>query len=149
MSKKLVAFFSAGGVTRNVAKTLAEAIKLHPLKYGGYHDDKKRLFEVIKAEEDYILKSPGLNNRRIWIDLYDTSIDDETIAVLINHLKTIRHKILRLSLVGCSQRDVKAIKLAMKRANMDLYGQTQYFSDPEEAKRWLLGKQSMETGKPV
>jgi len=35
--------------------------------------------------------------------------------------------------VGCSQRDIKAIKLAMKRENMDLYGQTQYFSDLEEA----------------
>jgi len=114
--------------------------ELHPLKYGSYHDDKERLFDVIKAEEDFILKSSGNNNRRVWIDLYETMVDNETIAVLLGHLKAIRHKILKLCLVGCSQRDIKAIKTAMKRENIDLYGQTQYFSDPEEAKRWLLGK---------
>ena len=114
--------------------------ELHPLKYGNYHDDKERLFDVIKAEEDFILKSSGNNNRRIWIDLYETMVDDETIAVLLNHLKVIQNKILKLCLVGCSQRDIRAIKTAMKRENIDLYSQTQYFSDPEEAKRWLLGK---------
>jgi len=114
--------------------------ELHPLKYGSCHNDKKRLFEIIKAEEEFILKSSGTNNRRIWIDLYETALDDETITVLVGHLKTIRHKILKLCLVGCMPRDMRKIKAAMKRENMDLYGQTQYFSDPEEAKQWLLGK---------
>jgi len=43
--------------------------ELHPLKYGSYCCDKEKLFTVIKAEEDFILKSSGQNNRRIWIDL--------------------------------------------------------------------------------
>ena len=117
--------------------------ELHPLKYGSYHKDKTRLFEVIKAEEEFILHSSGTNNRRIWIDLYETALDNEMIIVLIDHLKTIRHKIFKLCLVGCSPRDIRKIKAAMRRENMDLYGQTRYFSDPEEAKQWLLGKRKI------
>jgi hypothetical protein len=49
----------------------------------------KKFFEIIKAEEDFILKSSGINNRRIWIDLYETTLDDEVITFLINHLKLI------------------------------------------------------------
>jgi hypothetical protein len=48
--------------------------ELHPLKYGSYFENKEKLFAVIKAEEDFILKSSGQNNRRIWIDLYETKL---------------------------------------------------------------------------
>lgn len=114
--------------------------ELHPLKYGSYFDDKQRLFEIIKAEEDFILKSSGTNNRRIWIDLYETSIDDDVSDALIQHLRTIRHKIFNLCLVGCSSVVQRTIKKKMKQAEMDLYYSTRYFDDPEIAKQWLLGK---------
>jgi hypothetical protein len=114
--------------------------ELHPLHYGSYFDDKKGLFEIIKAEEDFILKSSGINNRRIWIDLYETTIDDEVIAFLINHLKIIEQKIFKLCLIGCSSKDKKKISSKMKQENIDLFVKTKYFSDPEEGKMWLVGK---------
>ena len=43
--------------------------ELHPLKYGSYLSNKDKLFDVMKAEEKFILESSGNNNRRIWIDL--------------------------------------------------------------------------------
>lgn len=36
--------------------------ELHHLKYGSYFKDKEKLFAVINAEEDFILKSPGQKN---------------------------------------------------------------------------------------
>jgi len=114
--------------------------ELHPLKYGSYHDDKEQLFAVIKAEEEFIINSSGKNNRRIWIDLYETTIDDEVIEVLIGHLQLIRHKIFNLCLVGCTPYVQKLIKKKMKKVEMDLYYSTRYFDDPEAAKHWLIGK---------
>jgi len=114
--------------------------ELHPLKYGSYFNNKKRLFEVMKAEEEFILKSSGTNNRRIWIDLYDTTIDDEVAEALIQHLNVIRHKIFNLCLVGCSKSAQRIIKKKFKQAKMDLYKSIRYFDDPEIAKQWLLGK---------
>ena len=114
--------------------------EFHPLHYGSYFDDKKRLFEIIKAEEDFILKSSGANNRRIWIDLYDTALDNETIDFLIDHLKAIRSKIFKLCLVGCSFSDKRKIRAKMKKEKMDLFSRTQYFADPEDGKRWLVSE---------
>jgi anti-anti-sigma regulatory factor len=114
--------------------------ELHPLKYGSYFNDKNKLFEIIKAEEEFILNSSGRNNRKIWIDLYETVIDEEVAEILVRHLQTIRHKIFRLSLVGCSPATQKNIKIKMKQIETDLLHSTKYFDDPEIAKQWLLGK---------
>jgi len=114
--------------------------ELHPLKYGSFHNDKERLFETMKAEQEFILKSSGKNNRRIWVDLYETVIDDEVVDVLVKHFKNIRHKIFNLCLVGCSSVARRAIKKRMKSDNLDLFKTTRFFDDPEIAKQWLLGK---------
>ena len=114
--------------------------ELHPLHYGGYFNNKKRLFEVIKAEECFILKSSGTNNRRIWIDLYETTLDDEVIDFLIEHLITIRNKISKICLVGISFQYKHRIKAKMRNRKTDLLNLTRYYSDPEDGKKWLLGK---------
>ena len=114
--------------------------ELHPLHYGSFHSDKKGLFEIINAEENFILNSFGINNRRIWIDLYETVIDNDVINMLVNHLETIQHKIFKICLVGCSSKIIHKLRLIMKQKNMVLFNQIHYFSDPEEAKLWLVGK---------
>jgi hypothetical protein len=114
--------------------------ELHPLKYGSYFDKKEELLAIIKAEEEFILKSLGKNNRRIWIDLYETNLEDDIIEALVSHLQAIKHKIYNLCLVGCSRKDERKIKKKMKKYDIDLYNSTKYFSDPEIAKQWLIGK---------
>ncbi len=114
--------------------------ELHPLKYGSFFSDKNRLFDIINAEEEFILKSSGLNNRRIWIDLYETTIDDEVIEKLVSHIQVIRHKVFKLCMVGCSIFIKQKIKKTMVQKNLDLAGQIKFFSDPEVAKQWLIGK---------
>ena len=72
--------------------------------------------------------------------MYDTMLDDVMIEALVLHLQAIRHKILSLCMVGCSAKDERRIKKKMKQYDMDLLYITQYFSDPEIAKQWLIGK---------
>ncbi|HBL83561.1 MAG: hypothetical protein A2Y17_09535 [Clostridiales bacterium GWF2_38_85] len=114
--------------------------ELHPLKYGSYFDDKEKLFAVIDAEEAFILKSTGTKNRRIWIDLYETTIDDFVATKLVEHIVKIEHKIFKLCLVGCSLKDKNRIKKLMKNRKLSIFNAVRYFSDPEEAKLWLVSE---------
>lgn len=114
--------------------------ELHPLKYGSYFNHKDQLFAVIKDEEEFILNSAGQYNRRIWIDLYETKLDDEVIETLVSHIKTISPKIFRLCLVGCSFFAGRKIKKKMVANQMDIVAGIRFFSDPEVAKKWLIGQ---------
>jgi hypothetical protein len=93
--------------------------ELHPLKYGSYFCDKEKLFAVIK--------SSGHNNRRIWIDLYETKLDNEVIDTLSLHIKTVRPKIFKLCFVGCSIFDRTRLKLKMAEKRIDIVEQIKFF----------------------
>lgn len=112
--------------------------ELHPLKYGSFHKNKDKLFAVIKAEEEFILNSSGKNNRRIWIDLYETALDNEVIENIVCHINAISSKIFKICLVGCSFFSKHKIKKRMLIKNTVMANRIKFFSDPEEAKQWLV-----------
>ncbi|MBN1499789.1 MAG: hypothetical protein JW982_06535 [Spirochaetes bacterium] len=114
--------------------------ELHPLKYGSFRKDREKLFAIIKAEEEFIQQSAGLKNRLIWIDLYKTDLTPEVMYNLVIHIYNIRLKISKLCMVGCSIMKRHAVKKLMKKYIPELAERIQFFSDPEEAKRWLIGK---------
>jgi hypothetical protein len=114
--------------------------ELHPLKYGSFFSDRERLFEVMKAEEAFILRSPGQHSRRIWIDLYETRLDGEAARALAAHLQAIEHKIQKLCFVGCSFFGAARLRRWMAALGLDAAKNARFFRDPEEAKRWLIGK---------
>jgi hypothetical protein len=114
--------------------------ELHPLKYGSYLDQKEKLINMFQAEQEFILKSSGQHNRRIWIDLYETTLDDEIVCALVLHIKAIRHKIFKLCFAGCPPKYKSKIIKQMKLEDMDIVGQIKFFADPEKAKMWLIGE---------
>jgi len=114
--------------------------ELHPLKYGSYHRDKQALLQMMNAEEQFILTSSGEHNRRIWVDLYDTRLDKEAVACLAVHLFQIRPKTAKLCLVGCPALTRWRITSAMRRTNSTWADSVRFFTDPEQAKMWLVGK---------
>jgi len=114
--------------------------ELHPLKYGSCFGNKEKLFSLIKAEEDFILNSSGQNNRHIWIDLYETTLDDEVIDRIVSHINVISPKIFRLCFVGCSFLNRRKLKNKMVINNVKIVDEVRFFSDPEKAKQWLVGK---------
>lgn len=114
--------------------------ELHPLKYGSFFSDRERLFSVMKAEEEFILRSPGQRNRRIWIDLYETRLDGEAARALAAHLQAIESKVLKLCFVGCSAFGAVRLRRRMAALGLVVAKNARFFRDPEEAKRWLVGK---------
>lgn len=114
--------------------------ELHPLHYGSFHRERGRLFTVMAAEEDFILHSAGRHNRRIWIDLYETRLDDAVIAALVRHIEAIRQKIFRICLVGCPTWKRLKIRCALRRTDRELAVRLRFFSDPEKAKQWLVSE---------
>lgn len=114
--------------------------ELHPLKYGSFHADKDKLFRVMRAEEEFILKQPGQNDRRIWIDLYETKLDGEAARALARHVQAIQHKIRKLCFVGCSFLGAWRVRKQLARICPDLAKRIRFFSDPEMAKKWLIGE---------
>lgn len=116
--------------------------ELHPLHYGSCHGDHERLFGVMRAEEDFILKASGQHNRRIWIDLYETELDSTVAEALARHIEAIEPKIFRLCLVGCDARGRRRLSAKLKERLPALAGQVRFFDDPEEAKQWLVGEKA-------
>lgn len=112
--------------------------ELQPLHYGSYHDDLVRLFEVMDAEEVFILQSHG--GRKVWIDLYETDKTAVFYEKLTSHLATIGHKLFKLALCGCTWKDQRAITKRLNQKGFCV--PTRYFSDPEIAKDWLVGQLS-------
>ena len=114
--------------------------ELHPLKYGSYFSDRGKLLAVMKAEEEFILRSPGQKNRRIWIDLYETRLDRAAVRALAAHLQAIEPKILKLCFVGGSFFGAVRLRRRMTALGLAAAKNARFFRDPEEAKRWLVGK---------
>lgn len=115
--------------------------ELHPLKYGGFHADRERLLQVMAAEEAFILRSTGLHNRRVWIDLYETDWDDELLDALARHLKAIEHKLYRLCFAGDSHRLQRKLEGLLAAHGVTLREPVRFYADPEDGKQWLVGKQ--------
>ncbi len=114
--------------------------ELHPLKYGSFFGNKSKLFEIIRAEEEFILKSPGEKNRRIWIDIYETEIDGMVTEILVSHLINIKPKINRICFVGFPQAQKVKFMRKVKSSDAELYETIRFFKDPEDAKMWLIGR---------
>ena len=114
--------------------------ELHPLKYGSCFSDRAKLLHLMDLEQAFILKQPGTNYRRIWIDLYETRLDGSAIRALASHVQAIERTIARLCFVGCSPVNRWRIRRQMKKLDLRIAGAVKFFSDPEDAKKWLIGE---------
>ncbi|WP_240479845.1 hypothetical protein [Paenibacillus wynnii] len=110
--------------------------EIHCLKYGSKFKDYERLFEVMRLEEEFIYQ----NNKKlkIWIDLYETSITGEVLENLVNNLVNINDYIKKVSFVGLSGVSKWRLKREIKK--LDISYPVSFFSDPEEAKTWLVSE---------
>jgi len=114
--------------------------ELHPLKYGGYRNDKAGLFQVMDAEERFIAATARGCDRRTWVDLYETRLDRTAVARLVGHLERIRPHTRKLCLVGCTPRTRRQIRAGTRRLGPAWADSVRFFDDPEEAKKWLIGE---------
>jgi hypothetical protein len=113
---------------------------LHALKYGSFYADDAALLEIMKAEENFIMKP----NRRlpIWVDFYKTNLSPKVLNAFIENISHLnKHKhITKLAIVGCSLLAKWRLRRLLKKSGISALLTIQYFSDPEDAKTWLVGE---------
>ncbi|OME88979.1 MULTISPECIES: hypothetical protein [Paenibacillus] len=110
--------------------------EIHSLKYGNKYKDEETLFELMKQEEDFIIKTN--KKLKIWVDMYTIPVTSTVLQELINNLKNLDNYIERLSFVGLSAINEWRLKRSIKKAGVTL--KISYYSDPEEAKTWLVSE---------
>ncbi len=81
-------------------------------------------------------------NRRIgiWVDLHQTKLTDRVLRELVAFLEHTRALVPKLALVGCSAWNRQKISRAMKKSARLSSLPTKVFSDPEDAKTWLVSE---------
>jgi len=88
--------------------------------------------------EDFIAK----RNRRlnIWVDFYETQLTDAVVVEFLGSVRRLSTKIVKLAIVGCSTRDRRRMDRWGKKIEQEIAVPVRCFSDPEDAKTWLVGK---------
>ncbi|MEK4052162.1 hypothetical protein MHB84_00805 [Paenibacillus sp. FSL F4-0087] len=110
--------------------------EIHCLKYGSKYKKHDELFELMRLEEEFIFKAN--KKLKIWIDLYETSTTEIVLQELVNNLNNLNGYVKKISFVGLSS--ISKWKLKRKIKNLKLEYPVTYFSDPEEAKTWLISE---------
>ena len=112
--------------------------EIHCLKYGSFFSDEEALFALMKAEEIFIAEP----NRQllIWVDFYETKLTDKVLSEFVESINRIRPHIIKLAIVGCSFWEKRRLSFIGKKSGKGLPTPTRFFTDPEDAKTWLVGE---------
>ncbi|WP_027091948.1 hypothetical protein [Cohnella thermotolerans] len=110
--------------------------EVHCLKYGSFFKDTDALFNIMKSEESFIIgKNRKLN---VWVDFYETSLTNEVLMEFVKSLHRLDNYIGKLSIVGFSAIDRWRFRNTIKKLQIDMYTPIKFYSDPEDAKTWLV-----------
>lgn len=98
--------------------------------------NQEALFTLMKAEADFIIKI----NRplRIWVDFYGTSRTDQILAKFLENIGHLSNSMIKLAIVGFSFPDKIRFRRFIKKLGIELSVPVKFFSDPEDAKAWLV-----------
>jgi hypothetical protein len=105
---------------------------------GSFGADEDGVISMMKAEEVFFLQQ----NRSIglWIDFCQTKLTDRVIGEFIETMEHISQRIPKLALVGCSLMDRWRINRLLKKTVHLSTLPVRYYSDPEDAKTWLVNE---------
>jgi hypothetical protein len=108
------------------------------LHYGSFFSNEEALLTRMKAEEEFIEKA----NRQLptWIDFYETKLTDKVLIEFIESINRLHNHVIRLAIVGCSPKDRRRSERLRKKLNIEIPIPIKYFSDPEDAKTWLVSE---------
>lgn len=112
--------------------------EIHCLKYGNFFQNHAALFDLIKAEEDFIRSTK--RRLRIWVDFYETKISEEVLIKFLESIHRIKDHIVKISIVGLSMIDVWRLNRLSKKLGVTSSCSIRYYTDPEDAKTWLVSE---------
>ncbi|MDA3899907.1 MAG: hypothetical protein PF637_05240 [Spirochaetes bacterium] len=110
---------------------------IHAVKLSGCKRKREKVKELLEQEKEFTLLQN--QTKTIWIDLYSTVVTGDLANDLISFIRDLSIKINKIAFVGCGLFARQKIKKRM-RAQYINYITIQFFSNPEEAKNWLVGR---------
>ena len=111
---------------------------LFGLHYGSFFNDEEGLLARMRAEEQFITNA--VRETPLWIDFYETKLTDTVLTEFSNSILRLQGHITKLAIVGCSFRDKRRLMKLLKRSGRAFPGPVRFFSDPEQAKTWLVSE---------
>jgi hypothetical protein len=112
--------------------------ELYGLHLGSFGADEEALIARMRAEALFFNEQK--RNLGIWMDFYQSRLSDQVIEELVEFLRLTCRYVLKLGLVGCSAADRRRIDRCIKEAGDLSTLPVRYYSDPEEAKTWLVSE---------
>ncbi len=112
--------------------------ELFGVHFGSFFDNEEGLLALMKAEEEFMKKQNC--QLPLWIDFYETKLTDRILIEFLHSMNRLHHQIPKLAIVGCSWKDQWRMKQLRKKLELELPVLVKYFSDPEEAKTWLVSE---------
>jgi hypothetical protein len=113
--------------------------ELFGLHLGCFNSDEEGVIALMKAEGSFI-NTQNHAVAGLWIDFYQTKLTDRVIGEFIVFLIQVRHRFLKLALVGCSLIDRWKLSRIIKKTESLSPLPVKYFNDPEDAKTWLVSE---------
>jgi len=126
---------SAGGSLFPYYFKGGEILGLH---YGSFFSNEEALLTRMRAEEEFTANA----SRKLptWIDFYESKLTDRVLIEFLESMNRLRSHITRLAIVGCSSKDRRRLQRLGKKLNIEIPVSVKYFSDPEDAKTWLVSE---------
>ena len=111
---------------------------LFGLHYGSFFKDEEALLARMRAEEEFITNS--IRQTPLWIDFYETMLPDKVLNEFSSSILRLQDHITKLAIVGCSFKDKRRLMKLGKKSGWKFPMPVKFFSDPEDAKTWLMSE---------
>lgn len=104
--------------------------------YESFAGKEQGLLERMRAEEQFLIEQN--HPLPYWVNFYGTRLTPTVRNEFIQSVGRLQRYIPKLAIVGCSVVDRWRLEHARDRKSMTI--PVRYFSDPEEAKTWLVSE---------
>ena len=106
--------------------------------YESFVKREEEVIERMRAEEEFLVKQ----NYPLpyWVNFYGTRLTNKVLREFMQSINRLQRYIPKLAIVGCSVIDKWRLEGVRKREHVNI--SVRYFSDPEEAKTWLVSEGS-------
>ena len=104
--------------------------------YESFASREQELLERMRAEEEFFIKQ----NYPLpyWVNFYGTKLTNKVLSEFMQSVNRLQRYIPKLAIVGCSVIDKWRLEQVRKKISMNI--PVRYFSDPEDAKTWLVSE---------
>ena len=115
--------------------------ELFGMHLGSYADREDDLIAMMQAEGAFFLEQSH-SLAGVWLDFYGTHLTPRVIDRLAEMVCQIQPRVTRLAMAGCPFWTRRKINQRFREAGILPHLRVRYFSDPEDAKTWLVSERT-------